>query len=145
MFVIVESRVTFRGTHRSLHYPRLINRLPATVIAKVKYVVLDSLEGKDAWAKEAYQRNALFNVGLKAAQPEPGDIIVVADCDEIPKPSFLSALKHCQGAQYPLSMQSRIRYYAYDMVLTVAGKVRCRDPWQIYACVAVNVHSLLSA
>lgn len=122
--------MTFRGTHRSLHYPRLIHRLPASLIAKIKYIVLDTLEGKDAWAKETYQRNALFDVGLKTAQAAEGDIIMVADCDEIPKPSFLLALKHCQGAQYPLSMQSTIRYYAYDMVLTSAGKVWSTAFWQ---------------
>jgi hypothetical protein len=124
VFVIVESRMTFRGTRRSLHYPELINRLPAHVIAKVKYVVLDTLEGKDAWAKENLQRNSVFDVGLKSVQPQPGDIIILADCDEIPMPSFLQALKHCRGAQYPLSMRATLRYYAYDMVAAKAGQIQ---------------------
>jgi beta-1,4-mannosyl-glycoprotein beta-1,4-N-acetylglucosaminyltransferase len=130
-FVILESRMTFRATHRSLHYPRLINRLPARVIAKVKYVVLDSLEGADAWAKEKHQRNALFEVGLPEAHPQPGDIIIVADLDEIPKPAFVAALKQCSGAQYPLSMQASLRYYSFDFV--AAGQLAqvCRSEWQL--------------
>jgi hypothetical protein len=108
-----------------------MNRLPARVLAKVKYVVLDTLEGADTWAKEKYQRNALFEVGLQEAHPQTGDIIMLADLDEIPKPAFVAALKQCSGAQYPLSMQASLRYYSFDMVATDGGQVR-RSVWQLF-------------
>lgn len=55
VFVIVESRMTFRGNPRSLRFPSLMQRLPAMVINKVVYHVLDELEGGNTWDREIFQ------------------------------------------------------------------------------------------
>lgn len=57
VFVVVESRMTFRGNPRSLRFPSLVQRLPAMVINKVVYHVLEELEGNNAWEREIYQVN----------------------------------------------------------------------------------------
>lgn len=118
-FVVLESRMSFRGSKRTLHYPRVINRLPAAVVQKVKYVVLDTLVGNDAWAMEAMQRNALFD----HAEAQPGDILILSDCDEIPKPTFVAAFKQCQGLKFPLSMQAAHHYYSFGVASTNVDQV----------------------
>lgn len=122
-FVVLESRMSFRGRHRALHFPKVLSRLPAAVLTKTKYVVLDHLEGEDAWAKETYQRDALFRVGLKHVHPQPGDIIIVSDCDEIPRPSFVAAMRQCEGVQFPVGMQATHHYYSFGLRAINVDKV----------------------
>lgn len=111
--------MTFRGKPKKLFYPQVIRKLPAGVITKVKYVVLDTLEGEGAWAKETMQRNALF----EHADAQPGDILLLSDLDEIPKPSFVTALKVCAGVQFPLSMQAAHHYYSFGLASSKTDKV----------------------
>lgn len=55
LFVVVESRTTFRGNPRSLRFPVLMQRLPGAVLNKLVYHVLDDLKGSGAWDREKYQ------------------------------------------------------------------------------------------
>lgn len=111
--------MTFRGKPKKLFYPQVIKKLPAGVIKKVKYVVMDTLEGKSAWQKEALQRNAL----IEHADTQLGDILLLSDLDEIPKPSFITALKVCEGVQFPLSMQAAHHYYSFGLAANNTDKV----------------------
>lgn len=111
--------MSFRGSKRTLQYPKVISRLPAAIINKVKYVVLDKLKGNNAWEMEAMQRNALF----EHAAAQPGDILMLSDCDEIPKPTFVASFKLCEGLKFPLSMQAAHHYYAFDITSTNVDKV----------------------
>lgn len=67
-FVIVESRMTFRGNPKPLRYPSLMQRLPATAINKVVYHVIDDLEGGDTWAREIYQVSIVYRYNLLTTQ-----------------------------------------------------------------------------
>eukprot|EP00879_Flechtneria_rotunda_P004000 GHRR01004241.1.p1 GENE.GHRR01004241.1~~GHRR01004241.1.p1 ORF type:complete len:317 (+),score=5.20 GHRR01004241.1:63-1013(+) len=119
VFVVLESRMTFRGSKRDISFPRVLHRLPGAVIAKVRYSVLDALEGDDAWSREHYQRDALFTVALQSpgVSAHAGDILLVSDVDEIPKPAFIRAMKLCDGFRYPLSLHAQLRYYAFDTLV----------------------------
>ena len=116
IFVPVESRVTFTGLWKPLLFPTIYKDLSAFVIGKIRYLVLDSLPGGEAWARERHHRGALLQLGLKSpgVRPGEGDILLISDADEIPKPMFLYALKHCSGAVYPHSMQAALHYYSFN-------------------------------
>ena len=116
IFVPVESRMTFTGHWKPLMFPTLYKDLPGYVIGKIRYLVLDSLTGDGAWAREHHHRGALLQLGLKSPgiSPREGDILLISDADEIPKPMFLYALKHCSGAIYPHSMQTMLHYYSFN-------------------------------
>ena len=49
---------------------------------------------------------------------------MVSDCDEIPKPSFVLAMKHCDGLSFPLSMQALHHYYSFSLMASNVDKVR---------------------
>ena len=108
--------MTFTGLWKPLLFPTIYKDLSAFVIGKIRYLVLDSLPGGEAWARERHHRGALLQLGLKSpgVRPGEGDILLISDADEIPKPMFLYALKHCSGAVYPHSMQAALHYYSFN-------------------------------
>lgn len=116
-FIILESRQTFRGKPRHLAFPSVLRRLPGRIINKIRYIVIDELHGSNGWGKEHYQRDSLFTIALKQSgvQAQNGDILLLSDADEIPKPHFLQALRLC-NFQYPLVMLSNLNYYAFNLV-----------------------------
>jgi beta-1,4-mannosyl-glycoprotein beta-1,4-N-acetylglucosaminyltransferase len=122
-FVIVESRMTFRGQRKSLSVPSLYHQLPGEVIQKIHYVVLDKLEGKGEWDREHCQRQAMIAVGIKqlGSDVTASDVIIFSDCDEIPKPWFVHAIKHCDGFKFPVRMRAQLRYYSFDRVIINHG------------------------
>jgi beta-1,4-mannosyl-glycoprotein beta-1,4-N-acetylglucosaminyltransferase len=114
--IILESRQTFRGKPKALAYPRVLSRLPGAAVTKIHYTVLDKLEGSGPWEKETYQRNQLLQLGLASSgfKPEPDDVFIVSDLDEIPKPDFVRAMKTCEGIKYPAALLSHYHYYSFD-------------------------------
>jgi beta-1,4-mannosyl-glycoprotein beta-1,4-N-acetylglucosaminyltransferase len=116
-FFIVESRQTFRGKPKQLAYPRVLPNLPGAVTSKIHYTVLDQLKGKGAWAKETFQRNSMLHIALNRSGilPHPGDIFLISDLDEIPKPEFVRAMKLCSGISYPASLASSLHYYSFNL------------------------------
>ena len=133
IFVPVESRMTFTGHWKPLQFPTLYKDLPGYVIGKIRYLVLDSLPGDGAWAREHHHRGALLQLGLKSPgiSPGEGDILLISDADEIPKPMFLYALKHCSGVIYPHSMQTMLHYYSFNRY--VWWFVHCRSMYCIHS------------
>ena len=117
-FVAVESQVTFTGRKKRLYVPKVRERLPTDAKRLLHHVVLTTLQGSDAWARERYQRDSLFTRALdslpQSARPRTGDIIMLGDADEIPKPHALYAFKHCQGIRFPVAMQAVLQYYSFD-------------------------------
>lgn len=113
LFVIIESRMNFRGRTRSLAFPQVLHRLPGDAIAKIHYRVLDKLVGHSTqWDKEQYQRNQLFNISSMLSIRD-GDILMLSDCDEIPRPSFVAAMKYCQ-LHFPMILESTLHYYSFE-------------------------------
>jgi beta-1,4-mannosyl-glycoprotein beta-1,4-N-acetylglucosaminyltransferase len=123
-FVIVESRMAFRGQLKHLAVPSLYHQLPGEIISKLHYLVFDKLEGVGAWDREHDQRGRMKTVGLKQLGGElrTGDIVIFADCDNIPKPWFVYAMKHCEGVLFPALMSSQKQYYSFDRVYFNASK-----------------------
>jgi beta-1,4-mannosyl-glycoprotein beta-1,4-N-acetylglucosaminyltransferase len=94
-FVIVEATRTFTAKPKPLYFVE--NRARYERYAhKIIHVVVDDipLDAPTHWAREAFQRDAIMR-GLTSAKPD--DVIVISDCDEIPKPALLQRALRFRG------------------------------------------------
>lgn len=90
-FVIVEANKTFSGKDKEFIFEKNKSRFEKW-IDKVIYVKVEDMpeyNPKDLWGLEFFQRNAIYRGLVDIAQP--GDKILVSDCDEIPNPDTLMA------------------------------------------------------
>ena len=90
-FVICESKLTFAGNVKPLHFkdnkPRFNKWLH-----KINHVIIDNVSNaKDAWERERIQRNAI-QLGINPTIPIKS-IILLSDVDEIPNTDVLKHLK----------------------------------------------------
>lgn len=94
-FVIVEATRTFTAKPKPLYFADNRARYQRYA-AKIIHVVVDDipLDAPTHWAREAHQREAIMR-GLTEAKPD--DIIVISDCDEIPKPAVLQRTLQFHG------------------------------------------------
>jgi hypothetical protein len=103
--------------HTPYHHPKA----PFCLFAQMYYnhASQNAAQGLDSWGLENFQRNTLarafssgaHRVGLMSHlaaghasysdfsswAPQPDDVILVADVDEIVKPDVLRSLSHCTG------------------------------------------------
>lgn len=110
-FVIVESPKTFTNRDKPMIVRENLGKL-AAYRDKIIYHQLEIPEGfhsdraNPARAWEDLQRNAMYDqalVRLKGNQaPVQGDVIIVADMDEIPRPETIAILK---ALRFPASPQ----------------------------------------
>jgi beta-1,4-mannosyl-glycoprotein beta-1,4-N-acetylglucosaminyltransferase len=122
-FVIVESAKTFTNHDKPLTIKENLHKF-AAYRDKIIYHQLEIPDGfhsdrpNPAWAWEDLQRNAMFDqvlVRLKGKQaPALGDVIVVADVDEIPRPETLAILKACEFPSR-LNIRSDFFYYSFQL------------------------------
>ena len=87
-FVLVEAHITFTGHAKPLHFALNAARF-GPWLDRIIHIVVDDfpLGMTNPWQREAFQRNAVAR-GLLHAQP--GDLVLVSDVDEIPKPEILA-------------------------------------------------------
>lgn len=88
-------------------------------------IIYKELEGqapniKQTWDIEDYQRNALFLQGVlgitsPSQQASEGDILIVADVDEIIRPEALLLLRECHVPPR-VTLKSRFFYYGFDLM-----------------------------
>ena len=119
-FVIVESTSTFTNKPKPLYLRENFSRF-AKFADKIIYRVIDfstlSADGVDTWTREHYQRNALFTQVfpglLGPLAPQFGDVLLVSDLDEIPKPSAVRTLRNCE---FPArtTLWSNFYYYSFQ-------------------------------
>ncbi|KAJ4516498.1 hypothetical protein HRR83_001832 [Exophiala dermatitidis] len=117
-FVIVESPRTFTNLPKPLHFKANFERF-ARFAHQIIYRVVDfdGMEDSSTWEREAHQRNSLFDAvfpSLIGAQaPALGDVILVSDTDEIPRPSTITLLRNCEYPQR-VTLRSRFFYYSFQ-------------------------------
>jgi beta-1,4-mannosyl-glycoprotein beta-1,4-N-acetylglucosaminyltransferase len=117
-FVIVESAVTFTGLAKELVVKENWDRFEKWHRKIVYHVLENPPQGaKRTWDLEDFQRNAMFVQaigGLKDEKaPKRGDIIVVADVDEIVRPAALMVLRNCDIPRR-VTLRSRFYYYGFQ-------------------------------
>lgn len=120
-FVIVEAPKTFTGLDKPLHVRDSWDKL-APYHDKIIYHELQYPEGfspKLTWDFEDLQRNALLTQVFPhltgAHAPAEGDVLVVADVDEIVRPETLLVLRACDFPRR-LTLRSRFFYYSFQFL-----------------------------
>jgi len=120
-FVVVESPKSFQGREKPLTIKENWDRF-SPYHDKIIYHQLDLPEGFNptiTWAYEDLQRNAMFLQVFphlqNSQQPEYGDVIIVADVDEIVRPETLSLLRTCEFPRR-LTLHSRFYYYSFQFL-----------------------------
>ncbi|KAI1180579.1 glycosyltransferase family 17 protein [Nemania sp. FL0916] len=123
-FVIVESSKTFTNRDKPLFIKDNMDRF-AAYRDKIIYHHLEIPEGfhsdraNPAWAWEDLQRNAMYDQVLPrltgAKAPIDGDVLIVADVDEIVRPETIIVLKACVFPRR-LTLRSHFYYYSFQFM-----------------------------
>ncbi|KAK1832859.1 glycosyltransferase [Podospora conica] len=123
-FVLVEGSRTFTNLPKPLHLAANLPKL-APYASKIIYhelVYPPSFHPVSTWETEDFQRNAMldqvFPLLAGPQAPHPGDVLVVADVDEIPRPETLALLRACH---FPRRLTLRSRFYYYSFQFLHAG------------------------
>lgn len=89
-FVLVESNQSHSGNPKEYLFEKHKERF-APYLDKVRHIKVDDFpETNDPWVRERFQRSCIDR-GLTDRQPE--DIIIVSDCDEIPRAEIIHMIK----------------------------------------------------
>ncbi|KAI4207692.1 MAG: hypothetical protein LQ348_000486 [Seirophora lacunosa] len=117
-FVILEAETTFTDVEKPLHVQDNWARF-APFHSKMIYHVLNrtGVEFDGTWAREAFTRNAMFDQVIPFLDEEKaagqGDVILVSDVDEIPRPDTIKALRNCNFPR-KLTLRSHFYYYGFQ-------------------------------
>ncbi|KAI0404951.1 glycosyltransferase family 17 protein [Xylaria palmicola] len=121
-FVIVESSKTFTNRDKPLFIKNNMHRF-AAYRDKIIYHHLEIPDGfhshraNPAWAWEDLQRNAMYDQVLPrltgTQAPVDGDVIIVADVDELVRPETMTVLKACSFPRR-LTLRSHFYYYSFQ-------------------------------
>jgi beta-1,4-mannosyl-glycoprotein beta-1,4-N-acetylglucosaminyltransferase len=121
-FVIVESPKTFTNIDKPLVIKDNLDKF-AAYRDKIIYHTLEIPTGfhsdrsNPAWDWEDLQRNAMYDQVLPRLEgsraPADGDVIVVADVDEVIRPETMVLLKACDFPRR-LNLRSHFYYYSFQ-------------------------------
>ncbi|RGP67493.1 hypothetical protein FLONG3_8484 [Fusarium longipes] len=120
-FVIVEAPLTFQGGPKDLTIRDNWKRFEA-YHDKMMYHQLEYPEDFKPlrhWDREDLQRNAMYEqvfprlTGEQA--PALGDVILVADVDEVPRPATMLVLRTCNFPRR-LTLSSKFYYYSFQFL-----------------------------
>ncbi|KAG0648093.1 hypothetical protein D0Z07_5631 [Hyphodiscus hymeniophilus] len=117
-FVVVESSVTFTGLERELVVKKNWDRFQKWH-KKIVYHVLENppVGAKRTWDMEDYQRNAMLVQAMRGLEgekgPKDGDVVIVADVDEVIRPAALLVLRNCDVPKR-VTLRSRFYYYGFQ-------------------------------
>ena len=116
-FVIVEGTNTFTALPKPLVLTDHWNNFTAFHSMMLPFVVEDTVHSTWTWDHEDFIRNALlyetFPRMTGDQQANYGDVLVVSDIDEIPKPETLVVLRHCD-IPARVTLRSHFYYYAFQ-------------------------------
>ncbi|KAL8705131.1 MAG: hypothetical protein Q9201_001734 [Fulgogasparrea decipioides] len=117
-FVIVEAATTFTDAPKPLHVQENWARYRPFHSKMIHHVLNDSgVQFDGTWARESFSRNAMFDQVIPFLDDEKaaglGDVILVSDVDEIPRPDTLRALRNCDFPRR-LTLRSHFYYYGFQ-------------------------------
>jgi beta-1,4-mannosyl-glycoprotein beta-1,4-N-acetylglucosaminyltransferase len=117
-FVIIESPLTFTGLQKPLILKDNWEQFKELHGKIIHHVLQDPPKNaKRTWDIEDYQRNAMFAQVIPfltgEQKAEKGDVLIVADVDEIPRPSTLMVLRNCD-IPARVTLRSKFYYYGFQ-------------------------------
>ncbi|KAI8817634.1 glycosyl transferase [Fimicolochytrium jonesii] len=133
-FVIMEAGFTYTGKDKPFIFGEMKDNRYSAFKSKIIHIPVANMDtpvddglpdipasgASNDWKRENAVRDYLLRQGLKAASPADGDIVVVSDLDEIPRPDYLQTLKTCHGWETVskrkdrICMKSDMFYYNFE-------------------------------
>ena len=117
-FVILEAAQTFADEPKPLYVRNNWARFEKYHHKMILHTLnTDGKEFADTWAVETFSRNAMYDQVIPNLVGEQkafvGDVILVSDVDEIPKPDALKTLRNCD---FPaeVTLHSKMFYYGFQ-------------------------------
>ncbi|KAF5749630.1 beta-1 4-mannosyl-glycoprotein 4-beta-N-acetylglucosaminyltransferase [Tripterygium wilfordii] len=137
-FVILESNTTFTGIPKPLVYALNQDRF-AFAEEKIVHGVFPgrvaTLESReDPFVLESEQRAAMNGL-LRRAGISAGDLLIMADTDEIPSTHTLRLLQWCDGVPPVLHLELRHYLYSFEFPVDYSSwraSVHIYNPWTRY-------------
>jgi beta-1,4-mannosyl-glycoprotein beta-1,4-N-acetylglucosaminyltransferase len=117
-FVILEAEKTFTDEVKPLY----VRENWARFQAYHHKMILHTLSTEDAnftdtWSRERFSRNAMYDQVIPylsgAQEAFAGDVILVSDVDEIPRPDALKALRNCDFPK-EVTLHTKMYYYGFQ-------------------------------
>ncbi|CAG7562871.1 unnamed protein product [Fusarium equiseti] len=120
-FVIVEAPLTFQGGSKDLVIRDNWKRFEAYHDKMIYHQLEYPKDFKPLrhWDREDLQRNAMFEQVFPKLTgervPTQGDVILVADIDEVPRPATMLVLRTCNFPRR-LTLSSKFYYYSFQFL-----------------------------
>jgi len=116
-FVILEANSTFTGIPKSLSFFENFSRF-GFAGSKIVYDMLsigelDTGPRRQPFHVEAYHRRSL-NMLIRRSGIAVGDILIMADADEIPTPETVQLLKWCDGIPPVMHLEMKNYMYSFE-------------------------------
>ncbi|KAL8739680.1 MAG: hypothetical protein Q9190_007541 [Brigantiaea leucoxantha] len=117
-FVIVEADHTFTDTPKPLYVQENWSHFKRFHSKMIYHILNDTgVDFQSTWARESFSRNAMFDQVIPLLDDKQaaglGDVILVSDVDEIPRPDTLKALRNCAFPR-DLTLRSHFYYYGFQ-------------------------------
>lgn len=110
-FLIVQAYHTFRGIPKPVFFDKKDERW-AKYRDKIDTVTIGLSGGKDAWEREAFQRNIISTQAKDAYAPD--DILIISDVDEIPRREIVADAER-MIAHGPARLEMKMYYYKLNV------------------------------
>lgn len=115
-FIVLESAVDFKDRPKPLYVQKNWSRFFKFHHKIIHHVLnVTGHTFADPWARERFSRNAMmdqvFSTLTGDKEVKLGDVIVVSDVDEIPRPEIIKSLRNCQ---FPRRLGLRTVYFRYS-------------------------------
>ena len=115
--ILVESKHTFRGHEKPLHYIENIKRYQ-NFKDKIIHVIVDGMIiNPNSWCNEHYQRRCIDR-GIKKIEHLITDegYILIADVDEVPRQSILEEIKKSPSYHDIQALSMKLYYYNFTCI-----------------------------
>ncbi|OAY81411.1 beta-1,4-mannosyl-glycoprotein 4-beta-N-acetylglucosaminyltransferase-like [Ananas comosus] len=114
-FLLLESNTTFTGRPKELLLARHLRDRFGFAADKIVYGMLpgDAAPGRDPFQVEARHRAAVTFL-LRRSGIAPGDIVIMADADEIPRPETVELLRWCEAVPPVIHLEMMHYLYSFE-------------------------------
>ena len=126
-FIVIESEMTFSNQIKPLHVFENWDMFEPYQNKMLRFTLNETGQdfSKDPWARESFSRNAAFLQTFPLlegeATPSHGDVVLVGDVDEIPRPEALNVLRQCQIPRH-VRLYTKIYYYSFQWLSHGRGR-----------------------
>ena len=117
-FVILEAAKTFTDEPKPLYVRENWQRFQKYHHKMILHTLdTDGVVFTDTWSRERFSRNAMYDQVIPQLTGEQqalmGDVILVSDVDEIPRPDALKTLRNCDFPK-EVTLHTKMYYYSFQ-------------------------------